>query len=51
MDEKPYRELLLKFSDSCEAVRKSYLMEHKTSTPCPEKPLGRTIYVTCVPPW
>jgi hypothetical protein len=49
--EKPYRELLLKFDDSYAGERKVFFMEHKTSTPCPEKPLGRTIYVTCVPPW
>jgi len=49
--EQTYRELLLKFDETYEGVRTAYFMEHKTSTPCPEKPLGRTIYVTCVPPW
>lgn len=51
MEEPAFRELLLKFDDTYEGSRKVYFMEHKTATPCPEKPLGRTIYVTCVPPW
>ena len=45
------REILLKFDESYEGARTAYFMEHKTGTPCPEKPLGRTIYLTCLPPW
>ena len=51
MEGPAFKELLLKFDESYEGARKAYFMEHKTATPCPEKPLGRTIYVTCVPPW
>ena len=49
--ETPYRELRLKFNENYDGERKAYFTEHQSSTPCPEKPLGRTIYVTCVPPW
>ena len=49
--ELPYRELLLKFDENYSGVRKAYFLAHKTNEPSPEKPLGRTLYVTCVPPW
>lgn len=49
--EATYRSLQLKFDADYEGERTVYVMEHKTSTPCPQKPLGRTLYLTCVPPW
>ena len=49
--ETPFRKLQLKFNENYEGTRTAYFMEHQSGTPCPEKPLGRTIYVTCVPPW
>jgi hypothetical protein len=49
--EESYRTLLLKFDDDYQGARKVYFTEHKTSTPSVDKPLGRTLFVTCIPPW
>lgn len=51
MLEENYRTLLVKFDLGYNGTRKVHFTEHKTSTPSVEKPLGRTLYVTCVPPW
>lgn len=49
--EVPKKVLKLKFNVSYNAVREVIFCEHKTSNPSPEKPLGRTIFLSKIPPW
>jgi RNA recognition motif-containing protein len=45
------RMLKLKFDITYDAVREVQFCEHRTESPCSEKPLGRTLFLSRVPPW
>ena len=49
--EVPKKVLKLKFNKAYDSIREVVFCEHKTTNPCPEKPLGRTLFLTKIPPW